>query len=845
MIGARPYRVLLRAARAVLAWERLWPLLWPVVGVVALFVSLALLDVFAWIPAWLHLAVLLLAGAAFAGTAARALRRFRPAGEAEARRRLEADSGLAHRPLSALEDHLASGAGDESTRALWQAHLLRAAASVRHLRLRPPAPGMAARDPHGFRAGVLLLLVVAVVAGWGDASARLQRALVPKFQPAPGHPVAAEVWITPPAYTAKPPVYLSLARRAADGADGTAVPQAVEVPAGSTLLAQVTGLAQAPVLVTEGAPVPFESLAADGDGAAGGYRLETELTGGDRLSIRDGAGEGAAEVAGWPLTVRPDAVPEVVFIGPPKDDGQGRLRLEYQARDDYGVVKLESHAERADGPPPPGVPADFALDLPLRDPGAPEARGVTLRDLTAHPWAGLPVRLWLSATDAKGQEGRSEAAELILPERTFNHPVAREIVAARKRLAVRGSDDLERVLEDLDAIVARPDRYAEDTVVFLGLRVARYRLYHEFREHGDAQIPSVMSLLWDLALRLENGEVALAEQDLRRAEEALAKALQENAPSDEIERLMNELRDAMDKYFRALAEQMQRQDMPEGMMDPNAQVMTSDDLKQMLDRAQELARTGSREAAKQLLEELRKRLESLRAGRPTQLPRKALNEMRKMMDAMRDLIQRQQKLMDQTFRRSQQGGPGQRDPRSGQQGQMGEQGQQGEGQAGEGSQGAMSQEELRRRLGEMMLRMDEMFGGIPKSMGQADRNMRDATQSLRGDRPGEAAGHQGEALENLRGAMEGMAEQMARSMGQGMPMGMGQPQGQRDMRGRDPFGRTSGGHFGNAEDGSVKVPDAADLRRAGEILRELRRRAGQHQRPRPERDYIDRLLRRF
>ena len=157
----------------------------------------------------------------------------------------------------------------------------------------------------------------------------------------------------------------------------------------------------------------------------------------------------------------------------------------------------------------------------------------------------------------------------------------------------------------------------------------------------------------------------------------------------------------------------------------------------------------------------------------------------------------------------------------------------------------MSQEELRRRLGELMLRMDEMLGGIPKGMGRADRNMRDARRSLQGNQPGEAAGHQGQALENLRGAMEGMAEQMARQLGRGMPMGMGQPRGRGQMRGRDPFGRATGGHFGNAQDDSVKVPDAADLRRAGEILRELRRRAGQHQRPKPERDYIDRLLRRF
>ena len=38
---------------------------------------------------------------------------------------------------------------------------------------------------------------------------------------------------------------------------------------------------------------------------------------------------------------------------------------------------------------------------------------------------------------------------------------------------------------------------------------------------------------------------------------------------------------------------------------------------------------------------------------------------------------------------------------------------------------------------------------------------------------------------------------------------------------------------------------AAELQRAREIMDELRRRAGERQRPKFERDYIDRLLRRF
>ena len=50
---------------------------------------------------------------------------------------------------------------------------------------------------------------------------------------------------------------------------------------------------------------------------------------------------------------------------------------------------------------------------------------------------------------------------------------------------------------------------------------------------------------------------------------------------------------------------------------------------------------------------------------------------------------------------------------------------------------------------------------------------------------------------------------------------------------------------GQMDTGDVKLPDKSDLQRAREILQELRRRAGENQRPRYELDYLDRLLKRF
>jgi hypothetical protein len=82
--------------------------------------------------------------------------------------------------------------------------------------------------------------------------------------------------------------------------------------------------------------------------------------------------------------------------------------------------------------------------------------------------------------------------------------------------------------------------------------------------------------------------------------------------------------------------------------------------------------------------------------------------------------------------------------------------------------------------------------------------------------------------------------------GQGMPS-PGDPTARAPRPGQrnfDPLGRPLPS-TGNANSEDVRIPDDIEMQRAREILQELRRRAGEIERPQIERDYIDRLLRRF
>ena len=168
------------------------------------------------------------------------------------------------------------------------------------------------------------------------------------------------------------------------------------------------------------------------------------------------------------------------------------------------------------------------------------------------------------------------------------------------------------------------------------------------------------------------------------------------------------------------------------------------------------------------------------------------------------------------------------------------------GQGGDpNAMGRAQQEALRRGLGELMLQMDDMLGNIPDAMGKAERAMREASRALGQGRPDEAVPNQTEALEHLQKSQNQMSQQMAQKFGPQLGLRPG-PQGPGNrQRGQDPFGRGAGGSFGSAVDGETDLPSRMEMRRAREILEELRKRSGQRRRPPLERDYIDRLLRQF
>ncbi len=819
--------------------ERLWRALLPLLVVAGLFVGLSWLGLWLALPLWMGpLGVIGFAAAAI--WSARDLSRLRLPSREDALARVEKSSGYQHRPLTALEDDLSIGADNPDSQAIWALHQRRTAAAVGAIRSKAPDPQAFRRDPWALRVLAASLVLIGLATANGDYAGRLASAFRNPFQTVVP-PSRLDAWVTPPLYTSEPPIYLT-----GESAQLRDPGAPVSVPEGSVLVVRTQG---APGLVmTFAGADEDEPQIIEPEGAAENAdpdlqkllpverRIELEKTGVVELK------NGEEPLLSFVFAVRADDSPEIRLTDDPEEQLSGALKFSYLVKDDYGVIAAEARIAPLPDPdnggraPRPLVEApQFPLSLPPR--AGTAKTGETMRDLTSHPWAGSEVDLTLMARDQAGQEGISPAYRITMPQRRFGKPLARAIVEQRRSLALDAQNH-SQVIIALDALMLAPQHFDFKPRNYLGMRFAYGELVHA---ENDEDLKALLPLLWDLALSIEDGDLSAAERKLRDAQEALRKALEEGASEEEIAKLTQQLREALNEYMQALAEQMRQNPQAMQPFDGNQQTLSQQELSDMLDRIEELARTGSRDAARELLAQMQQMLENLQAGRPQMMPNSMSSEMMEMLNQLGEMIQRQQQLMDDTHRFNQD----QQKQRRGQQQQQGQQDQQGQGQQLTQEQLEQmlkqlqeGQGKLAQQLQELMEQLNQNGMGQNEALGDAGESMGDAQQSLGEGQGQQALGQQSDALDALRRGAQGLTEQM---MGQGE--GAGTPAGPSPMD-EDPLGRprrTEGPDFNNR----VQIPDEIDVQRARRILEELRRRFSDPSRPKLELDYLERLLKRY
>ena len=833
-------------ARLALLFELVWPVLWPPLGVAGLFLCVALLDLPRHLPPALHLALLGVTGIAIVALLVRGFRGIAAPDDAAADRRLEVASGLRHRPLSVLTDHPAGR--DEAVDPLWRAHVQRAMAQLRRLRVGVPRPGLARRDPRALRAGLLVGLIAALIIAGPDAPDRIAQAFSPSLPHAPA-PLGTELqaWITPPAYTRLAPIFLHTDT------------SSITAPAGSHLTINVTGSDNAPSLALNGHATPFRAL------DASSFQADLDLTAGGRLAVR----HGGSEMAGWDLTVVADRPPTATWTEPPAAAADGQhVRLPWTVSDDYGVIGLQAELRLRDRPSAP--PVVISIPLPGGEPKT--AHGVSQQDLTAHPWAGLPVIARLVARDSPGQTGESASVELMLPERVFTNPVARALIAARRGLSVH-PDNRDDAVGMLDALLLTPQAFGTDFGAYANLGALYYLM--EFDKSAGA-VDQAQQRMWQLALHMEEGLSDQTARELEEARQAANDALDraQKDPSqvnrDELEKRLAELENAIQHHMQALLDQLKRSpdEMP---FDPSATKLDSREMQRKADEAREAARQGKMDEARQRMAELDQMLDNLRNARTRQDTDTARNNERRQrgrqqMSVLQDMIARQGGLLDHSQQRADDARRPDRTAKP-------------PAEAADPNVARDAdrrvQQALRRALGELMQRFGDLTGQVPPSMSEADTAMRGAGEAL-GDGQDKAAGDaEQKAIEALQKGGREMGQTMAQQFGRGQggqdgnpqdgegddgSLGLGLQDGHGDYSGRgtlpgspyqpdarrDPFGRRYGqGNSGADESQTTAVPEQREQQRTQAIEEELRRRGADRTRPQYELDYIGRLLQQF
>ncbi|OWU86684.1 ATPase [Oceanicola sp. 22II-s10i] len=833
-----------------------WPL-WSLIIAILAALMLGLQDIATVETVWGTAVVAALAGLWFLG---RGLWKFRWPRREEAFERL--DSSLVGRPLTALRDAQALGSDDAASTRLWQAHRTRMATRAETAKAVEPDLRVATFDPFGMRYVALTAFLIAVLFGsvWRVGSVTGM---------APGGAVAAtgpswEGWVEPPAYTGLPVLYLN----DIDTHD-------VQVAQGSRVTLRLYG--------TPGALTVEESVSGRIGEGMDPTAASQEFVVARNGSLTIDGPNGQA----WDIAVIADQRPHVELTGEAEANFEGRMSLPFSATDDYGVEGGEAvitldldRIERRYGlaiDPEAQDPIVMPLPVPISGSRA-DFEETLIEDFSKHPWANMPVKIDLTATDAAGQNGVTEGQEITLAARRFFDPLAAVVIEMRRDL-LWNIDNGRRVAQVLKAVSWQPEGLFRKETHYLRLRTIMRRL--DAMTSHDALTPEkrdeMAEALWELALVIEDGDIGDAMERMRAAQEKLSEAMKNGASEQEIARLMQELRDATQDYLRQLSRQAQQEQQQNG--EENAQngqqqqgmQMSQDDLQRMMDRIQELMEQGRMAEAQQALEELQQMMENMRVtqgqGGQGQTPGD------QAMEGLSETLRDQQGLSDQAFRDLQeQFNPGANAGQSqgnegrnggmgrGQQHDQGGQGQnqsqgQGQGQPGGEAQGNGNDERsLAERQQQLRDELNRQRGSLPNLGGEAgeaardaldraDRAMRGAEEALRNQDLAEAIDRQSEAMEALRDGLRNLGEAMAEEQRE-MRGGQGEMQGNVGGERNDPLGRNAGtnGSMGNDRE-MLQGEDV--YRRARELLDEIRRRSGEGERPDVELEYLRRLMERF
>ena len=884
-----------RRAWAQLYWEQYAPVFALALAIIAVFLIGAFGGIWERIGDPWRLIALLVAIVFLARAFWAARQKTRPNLSA-ARRRVEQDSGAKHRPLDVLDDRPAISED------VWPLHYKQAQNSAQTLEPAKWRHVLGPIDPYYLRYILPCAVGLALMVGFGDNTERLRRSLSPSWQSAINpSDITFEAWVDPPQYTGRPPLYFK---------DKTKI----DVPAGSELVARISGAKDAPRLKLQTqrggkylklkrlGPKSFETRSI----------LETKSTARWRIGTREKK---------WALNVLPDTPPTITLNSEMKADKRDRLGFTYSFEDDYGVEELSlemrlltDSAQLAD--------KTSSVTVPLSSGSVKRAEEAEAAlDLTKHEWAGRKVAARLIAKDGLGQISQSEEAFFTVPDKIFIEPLAKAIIEQRglvidgqaeyaalppplpEEIAPiydeyepdyrmdRAPTSIQRAALLIDVVTDKPAGLFQDPAIFMGLKNVHGRLRYARKQDDLRGVPED---LWAIAIRAEFGVLGTALEEMREAKQALQDGLARRAPEREIETLFERYDEAVERYM----EELRRKAIEDGNIADaegggGGGGRNADEIEELLKAIEEANKAGDVEGARKALAQLAELLENMEIqltrggsgeGGEDSMPGEMSEEMKKSLEELADLLGEQRELQDETRQ-------AENEAENQGEGEDGEQEGQQSGDSSSGNsqgEGALSPSELAKRQGALEKALDALSQALPEegesgqsllsedengqgvgteeredgqggggeedpnsenrggggdedrqsaaeALAEAGEAMRLSEENLQAGNIGEAGEAQKDAVQALRRAGQAIAES-GRQSGEGED---GDQQAEND----DPLGRDNRGGVSDESEADIDSRDNAT--RARELREELRRRSSEQDRERLEREYLERLLKRF
>jgi uncharacterized protein (TIGR02302 family) len=571
------------------------------------FLLLATTGLFLALPLWLHIGCVVAVLGFIANAVIKTARTLPLPTLKEAEQQIERASRLKHQPFAVQKDTLSQGK-TPLEQALWQLHQTQAKSwlsrKLKSIRFALKTRILISVQYSTAIASVAILSCVLVL------SPAARKNITETFRPAVAingvttlPPITG--WIEPPAYTGLTAITLPADERE------------INVPQGSILKLTAPHTILPLAVKNGGDTLRFIEHSEDDQ------QLNTPLTASGAYRLKNGL----LTAAPWNINVIADLAPKIALNDKIILNQQGSLTLPFSTSDDYGVVTIAVVLTPAKNQP--HQQTLYSWDTPLKT-----LTTQATADFSDLPFAGQNVALSLIATDSARQTTTTAPVTIPLPERVFTHPVAKHIIETRKKL-LNNTHTPPKAVAILSVYLQNPAPiFQRDFIAYLSFVSA---LQHLIIAHNPVESAAV--LLWQTAVRLEQGSVGREAENMRQAADKLRELLANpNRDAEALQQALKEFAAALEKYIQSIAAQQ----TPKGAPPPDVNMSG---LQKYLESIENLANSGKPEDALKRLDSLQQMMENL------QNPQEMSPQLQKslaLLEDMQNLTQAQRNLLKKT-----------------------------------------------------------------------------------------------------------------------------------------------------------------------------------------------------